>query len=272
LDAARADHFGCYGYPGPTSPNIDRLAKDSLVFEQHYCQYSLTEDSTQALFESRYCVPKKSPSDSPSLVAALQPLGFNTLLFTANPWVLFAAPSGKGFNHVEVELPKLPALRMPQPAQTQKASAGPDNLLAKISRWLAKKPKQPFFTYIHFLPPHIPYDAPKNITDIFLGKKPPAYWKAPSAMLAEETGKAAKWLAAHRIVGPDIVLPALETHAGGSIASMAAAERRGAWQARGGVLSPLLAGARFSDEAGNIGSAGLFLTMKSTSCPRLSRQ
>ena len=182
LDAARPDHFGCYGYPRPTTPNIDRLAKASLVFEQHYCQYSLTEDSTQALFESRYCVPKKSPSDSPSLVAALQPLGFNTMLFTANPWVLFAAPDGKGFDHVEVELPKLPALRLPQPVLPQKASAGPDNLLAKISRWLAKKPKQPFFTYIHFLPPHIPYDAPQNLKDIFAGKQPPLYWSAPSAM------------------------------------------------------------------------------------------
>jgi hypothetical protein len=77
--------------------------------------------------------------------------------------------------------------------------------------------------------------------------------------LAEETGKAARWLAAHRIVGPDIVLSALETHAGRSIASMAPFEERGAWQARGGVLSPLLAGARFSDEAGVIGSTGLLL-------------
>jgi arylsulfatase A-like enzyme len=34
VDTLRADHLGCYGYPLPTSPALDRLCEESIVFEQ----------------------------------------------------------------------------------------------------------------------------------------------------------------------------------------------------------------------------------------------
>ena len=34
LDAVRANHLGCYGYSRPTSPHIDSLAKNGVLFEQ----------------------------------------------------------------------------------------------------------------------------------------------------------------------------------------------------------------------------------------------
>ena len=33
IDSLRADHLGCYGYSKPTSPAIDALARESMVFE-----------------------------------------------------------------------------------------------------------------------------------------------------------------------------------------------------------------------------------------------
>jgi len=54
IDAARADHVGCYGYPRDTTPNIDRLAEHSFVFENHFCQYPETKVSTASLFTSQY--------------------------------------------------------------------------------------------------------------------------------------------------------------------------------------------------------------------------
>ncbi|MCP4654330.1 MAG: sulfatase-like hydrolase/transferase, partial [bacterium] len=43
LDAARADHFGVYGYDRDTTPHIDRFAAESLVFRNvtAECSYTL---------------------------------------------------------------------------------------------------------------------------------------------------------------------------------------------------------------------------------------
>jgi arylsulfatase A-like enzyme len=36
LDPLRADHLSCYDYPRVTSPNIDLLAKNGVVFKRCY--------------------------------------------------------------------------------------------------------------------------------------------------------------------------------------------------------------------------------------------
>ena len=42
LDTVRADHLGSYGYPHDTSPTIDRLAEEGVVFINAFSQSSHT--------------------------------------------------------------------------------------------------------------------------------------------------------------------------------------------------------------------------------------
>ena len=54
VDTLRRDHLGAYGYERETSPNIDRLADRSLVFENAFSQAPWTLPAVASLLTSRY--------------------------------------------------------------------------------------------------------------------------------------------------------------------------------------------------------------------------
>ncbi len=54
IDSLRRDHLGCYGYSKNTSPNIDRLAEQSIVFDQAISNAPYTRASFKALMTSTY--------------------------------------------------------------------------------------------------------------------------------------------------------------------------------------------------------------------------
>lgn len=54
IDSLRADHLGCYGYLRNTSPEIDRLARESIRFENVYVSDAPCLPSRTALWSGRF--------------------------------------------------------------------------------------------------------------------------------------------------------------------------------------------------------------------------
>ncbi len=54
IDCLRPDHLGCYGYHRDTSPNIDKLAKEGLRFDNVYVSDAPCLPSRSALFSQRF--------------------------------------------------------------------------------------------------------------------------------------------------------------------------------------------------------------------------
>lgn len=99
IDATRADHVGAYGYARNTTPNLDRLARDALVFKRAYSQSTKTFFSMPSMLFGRYLsnLPRdyadpilreqkgylfRIPPDLPSLPEVLRDAGYRTAAFT----------------------------------------------------------------------------------------------------------------------------------------------------------------------------------------------
>lgn len=54
IDTLRPDHLGCYGYERNTSPNIDSIAKDAVIFDQYYCSDAPCLPSRTALMTGKF--------------------------------------------------------------------------------------------------------------------------------------------------------------------------------------------------------------------------
>ena len=78
LDGLRADHLGCYGYSVPTSPTLDRLAREGVRFAR--CN-SQAPWNFPALFSMM-------GADFPSVLWAEQPIGERARRYVADPLML----------------------------------------------------------------------------------------------------------------------------------------------------------------------------------------
>jgi arylsulfatase A-like enzyme len=54
VDTLRREHLGCYGYPRPTSPRVDALAAESVLFERAYATMAMTFPSHLSMLTGLY--------------------------------------------------------------------------------------------------------------------------------------------------------------------------------------------------------------------------
>jgi len=180
LDAARVDRFSAYGYPRLTTPNFDRLARKGLLFDQHFCQAPHTSASTASLFTSQYpdthgvlfgATPRSAAfrgldPGAFTLEKALKGRGYDTYLFSAN---IVASPRlGVGEDFASTENGTRGQIVM-----SSDPVAGLKEALAETEPGGDTR----FFAYLHVLPPHEPYSAPKEIADLFAQDTPPRHWE-----------------------------------------------------------------------------------------------
>jgi hypothetical protein len=107
IDTLRKDHLGSYGYTRDTSPNIDKLAREGVVFENHMPQSTWTRPSVASLLTSLY-PSYHGPEDWPdvmreglsSLGASLGVAGYTTHGLFSNPNVTPTCGKGDEFERV----------------------------------------------------------------------------------------------------------------------------------------------------------------------------
>ena len=155
VDTLRADHLGVYGYRRDTSPNLDRWAQESVLFEQAYSPTSWTRPAMVSLFSGRDAVSHGVedrldviPDDVELLSQRLQQTGYTTYAAVTNPNVLPEWGFARGFDVFE-----------------DLGAAGHAATADRVTDFVAKRidemvAQQPFLLYLHLIDPHAPYDPP----------------------------------------------------------------------------------------------------------------
>lgn len=156
VDALRADHLGCYGYPRDTSPNIDRLAKEGVTFLNCFSASCGTAYSLPALLTGRYLEVGKDyvfydnilDKQFTTLAEYLKNSGYYTVAFVNNGHLKINKGFEHGFDYYRYKWDNKNA------AEEMTASA-----LNFLNYYRGNKP---IFLWIHYLDVHVPYLAPKE--------------------------------------------------------------------------------------------------------------
>jgi len=159
VDTLRADHLGFYGHAHDTSPHLDELAKESLVFDDMICEIPLTSPSFSAMMSSRY--PRMTgatrnglplPDEVPTAAQIFQKAGYETMCVTSN-WTLKRKLSGleRGFDIYDDSFKQ-------KRWGILKSERDADDVTKLALDLLEKRDEsKPLFAWFHYSDPHAPY-------------------------------------------------------------------------------------------------------------------
>ncbi len=202
--------LGCYGNPLAQTPNIDRLAKDGVLFERAYCQFPHCNPSRSSLMTGRRPDVIQVKGNSDDFRATVPDTVTLPQLFRENGY--FTARVGKIYHRSGKDIKEgtsglddtkswdvalNPRGRPATPEEMARvggtnpgkfsstliswliADGGDkeqsDGMVAEEAISLLKKqtPEQPFFLAVGIFSPHTPYVAPRNYFDLFSVDKIP---------------------------------------------------------------------------------------------------
>ncbi len=157
LDTLRADRLGAYGYPRPTSPFFDELARQGTLFERVLAPYPSTLVSHMSLFTGMrpaehgvYPPSNVLPAEIPTLPERFRAAGFATAGHTEGGFVAGGYGFARGFDLF-----------------SDTAYSSDSDIERTFERGLdflrALGPEERFFLFLHTYSLHDPYDPPTDV-------------------------------------------------------------------------------------------------------------
>lgn len=161
LDAAGAKHVGSYGYTRATTPEIDRIAADGVLFERAYTPAVYTLAAMSSLWTSQYPDEHQNVDLRTASLdrarATLADLLFARGVYTAGFVANGVAGPAFSFDRGFAEFHEV---------YSQQGSRA-EGFRALLPPWFARHKGRRFFAYVHFREPHAPYDPPPPFNTLF---------------------------------------------------------------------------------------------------------
>ncbi|MHC4455507.1 MAG: sulfatase [Planctomycetota bacterium] len=175
LDTARVDRFSCMGYRRLTSPNIDFMAAEGIIYESAYSTCCWTLPSHGSLFTGLYPTQAGATSETLQLpfsntvlAGVLKEAGYDTAGFSCNGWISKERGFAQGFDEFHE------MWRRENRPDVMK-SQGPIELTAmeRVTSWIEQREavKNPFYVFINLNCAHLPYQPPEPFLSRFVGNR-----------------------------------------------------------------------------------------------------
>ena len=161
IDCLRPDYLGVYNQQMKTSPNINRLASESILCLNATAQASTTAPSHKSILyslypgihkTSMYSVPEEKLKNP---IEILKSKGFATAAFVGGGQISKTFGFGRGFDTYF------------EPAGKKKFRFQRTEKLAL--EWLQKNYQKKFFLFLHTYEVHCPFDPPPKYLETFAG-------------------------------------------------------------------------------------------------------
>ena len=197
IDTLRQDHLGIYGYPRPTSPNIDQMAADAAVFDRAVSASTWTLPAFGSMFTGHLLArhgagvmvhdrePLEATSDSTAGSREQLPLLLrNTVTQGERRFAMLDSKlptlagvlrkhgyaTGAVVNNAFLD-PRFGLARgfefyQYRPSQPERSA---EHTVEMALEWVEEKAGQPIFLLVHFMDVHMPYRPPESVSGRFTG-------------------------------------------------------------------------------------------------------
>jgi arylsulfatase A-like enzyme len=177
LDTTRHDHLSVYGYERETTPNLERLAEQGVLFSRAYAPAPTTGPSHATLFTSLHPITHRVVKNGRVLMSAhvtlaerLHARGWTTAGFVSS-YVLDARFGwDQGFERWDDDFDRVSATTMvPSGAGAEVFDRTADATTRRAVAWLEgeRDASRPFFLFVHYMDPHEPWVAPPEFVQRF---------------------------------------------------------------------------------------------------------
>jgi arylsulfatase A-like enzyme/tetratricopeptide (TPR) repeat protein len=164
IDTLRADHLPAYGYTKIQTPNLDRLANESFVFDDVIAQVPMTLPSHTSILTG-LLPPAHGVRDNAgfildpkvtTLAETLKSKNYKTAAFISAFVLHSQFGLAQGFDLYSDNFSLVQAN-----VDSSHVSRRAEETELEVDNWLKKNSDQKFFLWVHYYDPHDPYDPPE---------------------------------------------------------------------------------------------------------------
>ena len=198
LDTTRADHLPAYGYTEISTPHLDSLVKNGILFRQCATTSPLTLPAHSSIFTGTYPTyhgvringNTALSSEHLTLAEAFAENGYQTGAFVGafvldGRWGL-----NQGFQHYNDQFDLKKYKKLDLGLVQRPASEVVDAALG----WLEQEKDQSFFAWLHLYDPHTPYAPPEPYRSQYAARGLEGLYDGEIAFMDDQIGRCIRWL------------------------------------------------------------------------------